>query len=84
MCTEAWISGSISSREPGKKYKSAGTYKQLQNGTENIKGNGTNQDGSMPPVGALGGLRNGQIVGGRVRLILSAVVGVNSTNIIES
>ena len=29
--------GSISSREPGKLYKSAGTYKQLQNETENIK-----------------------------------------------
>ena len=38
VCTEAWITGSISSREPGKQYKSAGSYNQLQNGTENIKG----------------------------------------------
>ena len=65
-------------------YRSAGTHKQLQNGTENIKGNGTNQDGSKPPLGALGGLQNGQLVGGRVRPILSALVVVNSTNIIES
>ena len=36
-------------------------------GLKNMKGSGTNQDGSKPPLGALGGLRSGRLVGIQVR-----------------